>query len=155
MLTNFREGFQMILSDIFIKLREVIFEVAQSYREANSMPDLPNLTVKQYCYLDVISRMNNPTYSKIAEKFKVTKPAVTSIVNRLINLGYLERVQSEKDRRVYYIWVSDKGKELIEINNNAANAYASYVEGCLTKDELENYAQILEKIIANYTSKKA
>jgi DNA-binding MarR family transcriptional regulator len=144
----------MILSDIFIKLREVIYEVAQTYREANSMPDLPNLTVKQYYYLDVINWMNNPTYSEIAEKFKVTKPAVTGIVTKLINLGYLERVQSEKDRRVYYIWVSDKGKKLIEINNNAANAYAGYVEGCLTKDELESYAQILEKIIANYTSKK-
>ncbi|GMA97761.1 MarR family transcriptional regulator [Pelosinus sp. IPA-1] len=144
----------MILSDIFIKLREVIFEVAQTYRDANSMPDLPNLTVKQYYYLDVISRMNNPTYSKIAEKFKVTKPAVTALVNRLINLGYLGRVQSEEDRRVYYIWISDKGKKLIEINNNAANAYARYVEGCLTKDELESYAQILEKIIADYTSKK-
>jgi DNA-binding MarR family transcriptional regulator len=118
------------------------------------MPDLPNLTVKQYYYLDVINWMNNPTYSEIAEKFKVTKPAVTGIVTKLINLGYLERVQSEKDRRVYYIWVSDKGKKLIEINNNAANAYAGYVEGCLTKDELESYAQILEKIIANYTSKK-
>ena len=145
----------MILSDVFIKLREVIFDVAQTYREANAMPDLPNLTVKQYYYLDVINRMDNPTYSEIAEKFKVTKPAVTAIVNKLIKLGYLERVQSEKDRRIFYIWISDKGKKLIEINNNAANAYARYVETCLTKEELKSYAQILEKIIADYTSKKA
>lgn len=145
----------MTLSEVYIKLREIIFDVGQSYIDANLAPDLPNLTLKQYYYLDVINRMDNPTYSEISEKFKVTKPAVTAIVNRLITLGYLERIQSEKDRRVYYVLVSDKGKKLIGINNQSAYAYARYVENCLNKDELEKYVEILEKIVANYTMRKS
>lgn len=144
----------MTLAEVYIKLREVIYDVGQSYRDANLASDLPNLTLKQYYYLDVINRMNNPTYSEISEKFKVTKPAVTAIVNRLITLGYLTRLQSGKDRRVYYVVVSDKGKKLIEINNQSAYAYARYVENCLNKDELEKYAEILGKIVANYTMRR-
>jgi DNA-binding MarR family transcriptional regulator len=98
--------------------------------------------------------MNKPTYSELAVIFKVTKPAVTTIVNKLINLGCLERIQSDEDRRVYYILASDKGKRIIEANNNSAKAYAMYVEASLTKDELENYINILEKVIAEYTLEK-
>jgi DNA-binding MarR family transcriptional regulator len=144
----------MTLSDVYIKLSEVIFDVGQKYKDANLTPDLPNLTLKQYYYLDVINRMNNPTYSEIANNFKVTKPAITAIINRLIKLGYLERVQSANDRRVYYVLVSDKGKKLIGINNESASAYAKYVENCLTREELASYINILEKVIVTYTTRK-
>jgi len=142
------------LSDLYIQLRKILIEISQTYREANSGPELPNLTFKQYYYLDNIYRINNPTYSEIAEKLKVTKPAVTSIVNRLIKMDYLERIQSATDRRVYYIMVSNKGKKLIEINDGATNAYARYVEECLAEDELKMYIDMLKKVIANYESKK-
>ncbi|SEP41059.1 MarR family winged helix-turn-helix transcriptional regulator [Propionispora vibrioides] len=143
----------MALSDLYIQLRKILIEISQTYREANSEPELPNLTIKQYYYLDNIYRINNPTYSEIAEKLKVTKPAVTSIVNKLIKIGYLERVQSATDRRVYYIMVNNRGKKLIEINDGATDAYAKYVEECLTEDELKTHIDILRKVIVNYEFK--
>lgn len=145
----------MVLSDIYMKLRKIMIEISQTYREANAESDLPNLTVKQYYYLDTIYRMGNPTYSEIAEKLKVTKPAVTAIVNRLIKMDFLERVQSATDRRFYSIIVSNKGKKLIQINDEAANVYAQYVEECLTENELKTYVDILGKIIENYETQRA
>lgn len=144
----------MTLPDLYIKLSKIMMEISQAYREANLGPDLPNLTFKQYYYLDNIYRMDNPTYSEIAEKLRVTKPAVTSIVNKLIEMGYLERVQSATDRRNYHITVSQKGKRLAEINDQSAYAYAKYVEDCLANSELQEYTCLLEKIVAKYDSRK-
>ena len=145
----------MKLPEICIKLKDIIIEVVHCYKEANRDPDLPELSLKQFYYLDVINKMNKPTFSELAEEFKVTKPAVTAIVKKLINLGYLERLQSNEDRRVYYILVSDKGKRLIEFDNNAYNEFAKFVEASLSEDELEKHIQITKKIIAAYKSKRS
>ncbi|MBP2638920.1 MAG: transcriptional regulator, MarR family [Firmicutes bacterium] len=144
-------------STSFSKLKDSITELVQTYREAyrmNMLAELPDMTFRQFVYLDTIVRMNNPTYGEVAEKFKVTKPAVTAIVNKLIALGYLERVQSLEDRRIHHLWVNEKGKKLTEVETNTATKYVMSMEACLTKEEQKQFVLIVSKIIANCASKK-
>jgi DNA-binding MarR family transcriptional regulator len=149
----------MLSPDNFSKLREVFIGVVKTYRETYrgailTELELPDMTFKQFVYLDIIVKMNNPTYGELARKFKVTKPAVTAIVNKLIDLEYLKRVQSHEDRRVYHIVISDKAEKMLEIEYNAATEYVKHMESCLTKEELEQYITIAEKTIANYVPKR-
>lgn len=140
-----------------LKLKQAITELVRTYREAyrlSMLRELPDMTFRQFVYLDAILKMNNPTYTEVAKEFNVTKPAVTAIVNKLIGLGYLKRIQSQEDRRIYYLMVSDKGKQVLEVENKTAAEYVLSVESCLTQNEQQQFITIVEKIIANHPAKR-
>ena len=59
------------------------------------------LTVRQMYYLNIIAKMDRPTVSQMAERLSVTKPTVTTTVRKFIEEGYLKRIQSEEDRRIF------------------------------------------------------
>src|ERR1035438_7496888 len=103
--------------DLVLKVREILFDFSLQAREANSEADLPELTLKQFYYLDIINRMKLTTSSELSEKLRVSKPAVTAIVTKLLDLGYLNKVQCNEDRRFFYISLSEKGNSLIAANN--------------------------------------
>lgn len=145
----------MELSELILQAREIIYTFTLQAREANPEADLPEITVKQFYYLNVINNMKKPTCSELAERLNVSKPAVTAIANKLIDLGCLKRIQCNEDRRVYYILLDDKGRRLIEQNHKTLKEWAKYVESCLTQDELNKYAEILEKVIASHPLKKS
>lgn len=70
-----------------------------------------NLSYNSVMYLDVIDFQENCTVSSLAETLRISKPAVTKKVNELIQLGYVVKTQSGKDKRVYYLCVSDELKK--------------------------------------------
>jgi DNA-binding MarR family transcriptional regulator len=140
--------------DLVLKVREILFDFSLQAREANSEPDMPDLTLKQFYYLDIINRMKLITSSELSEKLKVSKPAVTAIVTKLLDLGYLNKTQCNEDRRFFYISLSEKGNALIETNNKTAKEWAHHIESVLSEDERKKYSEMLEKVIASYTLKK-
>ncbi len=50
----------------------------------------------------------------ISKFFKITKPSVTSMINALVNKGYLLKRPSEVDKRSYTLCITDKGKKLVD-----------------------------------------
>jgi len=52
--------------------------------------------------------------SDISKKLGVTKSTTTGLIKRLEILGVIEKTQSEEDKRVYMVKISDSGIELIE-----------------------------------------
>ena len=136
----------------FTKLQNSITELVNSYREAyrhTMLSELPEMTFRQFIYLEAIIRMDNPTYGEVAERFKVTKPAVSAIVTKLIRLGYLERVQSGEDRRVYHLSASEQGKNILAVETKTAAEYGMSAAACLTQEEQEQFVRIVAKIIAS------
>lgn len=144
----------MEFTDLVIKIREILLSASLQKREAAFNGDLPEVTFRQNYYLDVISRMDQPTCSELAEKFRVSKPAVTAIVNKLIDMGYLKKNQCSDDRRVFYITLSERGQRLMESNNAVAREWAQHIESTLSPAELQKYAEFLEKVISSYSIKK-
>lgn len=144
----------MEFTDLVIKIREILLSSSLQKREAAFSGELPEVTFRQNYYLDVISRMEQPTCSELAEKFRVSRPAVTAIVNKLIDMGYLKKVQCNDDRRVFYIMLSERGERLMESNNAVAREWAQHIESTLSPAELQKYAEFLEKVISSYTLKK-
>ena len=54
-------------------------------------------------YLNIIMRTENCSAVYIAKALNITKSAVTSKINELIEQGFVERTQSQTDKRVYYL----------------------------------------------------
>jgi DNA-binding MarR family transcriptional regulator len=71
-------------------------------------------TNNDYYYLLVIHSLQRPNFSQIAEKLSVTKPAVSAIIRKLNNMDLVSKVQSEEDKRIYYVEITEKGRLILQ-----------------------------------------
>ena len=60
---------------------------------------IAEMTVKQINYLKIIDSCDNMTFSKLAEKTKITKPSVTDLINKLKDFGCVYKEQCKDDGR--------------------------------------------------------
>lgn len=67
-----------------------------------------------YYYLTTMYYLGNPRFTQVAEALQLTKPAVSAIIRKLSGLGLVEKKQSPDDGRVYFAVVTEKGKRIVE-----------------------------------------
>ena len=72
-----------------------------------------NLTLPQYALLSELYRAGTISMTEISKKLRVSKPAVTSLVDRLEENNFLRRISHPKDRRIFLLQIQPKGKKLI------------------------------------------
>lgn len=90
------------------------------------------------------------TMQEIAAKIHRTKPTVTVLVGKLVDMGYVSKEKSEMDSRITYIRLSEKGWELrpgFETISAKLNALA--YEG-LSDSEAETLETMIEKIRSRF-----
>ena len=119
----------------------------QKFKEEAGDSELFNLTITQLHYFHAIHEMDGPTFTELAERFNVQKSTVTTAVNRLVQHNYAYKVQSEDDRRIYHIYLSEQGKQLLEVEHQGYYNFACKMTKCLTDSEKELFTQLLNKAI--------
>jgi len=109
-----------------------------------------NLSVTQIHYLDAIRHLETPpTISELAEIMKVTKPTATNALDRLEHDGYVRKVPSSEDRRVWYVHLTTKGLKISELHDQIHQGYANLIEKALSKNELEQIVFLLNKVMVH------
>ena len=91
--------------------------------------------------------MDHPTFSDLAKSLEVSKPSVTAIVGKLVQKGYVEKVQSVEDRRAFYVLLTDKGKALSLLHDNIHQRIAEHFTRALDEHELHQFARLLSKAL--------
>jgi DNA-binding MarR family transcriptional regulator len=74
--------------------------------------------------------------SEISKMFSISKPNVTTLINKLVDGGYVQRTHDEKDRRIVRINVTDKGRKLIIKRHKIVKKYVLNTFSKLSDDEL-------------------
>ena len=82
--------------------------------KALNSDELSDLTVKQLYYLDMVKKLSNPTFTDLSEEIGVTKPTVTTAINKLIKQGYIKKIQSVEDRRFYNLLLTVAGERVVD-----------------------------------------
>jgi DNA-binding MarR family transcriptional regulator len=118
----------------------------REYKEQVGQGDLFNLTITQLHYLHAVRELENPSFSQLVEKFRVQKPTVTAIINKLIQRGYVRKVQSVEDLRIFHVCLSDKGNQLLELEDEGYRRFATATIQCLDRTELDQFITILSKV---------
>lgn len=81
-----------------------------------------DLTLSQFTLLSQLMLLGTVSMTEISGRLKITKPAVTNLVDRLEEKKYLKRVPHTKDRRVILLEMLPKGKKIItEIREQSLN----------------------------------
>lgn len=107
---------------------------------------IPEITVSEEYYLDILYSLKNPTFTEFAQKSQITKPAASQIIKNLIEKKYVEKVQCKKDRRVYYIKINDEVKKHLEECEVYLKEKYEKCLSFLSKDEKRYLVNILFKI---------
>jgi len=87
------------------------------------------------------------TMSEIAERMQHTTAAATGLVDRLENLGYLQRASAENDRRKVLVVITSKGTDLVnEIQQEITGKVSRLCSSILTPEQQHSWLEIYEKI---------
>jgi DNA-binding MarR family transcriptional regulator len=75
---------------------------------------------------------------KLAEMLDVTPANVTGIVDKLIEQGFVRRLENSEDRRVVFLETTDEGKKLISNLEQMATEHTAKMLSGLTEEELNH-----------------
>lgn len=99
-------------------------------------------TVETYC-IEIIHAMGTPTIGEFASFIQISSPNAAYKVNSLIKKGYVRKVQSEDDKREYYLEVTEKYYEYYNMNAAYVKKVTERMRERFTEEELK----VLEKIL--------
>ncbi|WP_053360514.1 MarR family transcriptional regulator [Bacillus sp. FJAT-27251] len=127
----------------FIAVQFSVTKKAESFIKEEISSDLTN---DQHYTLRYIHNIGSCTSSDLAEEFEVNKSAITAIINRLFERGLIQRTRDEKDRRVVYLALTPKGKELfLKTEERIANLVESFITS-FEQEEIEQFINTYEKL---------
>ncbi|TCN26844.1 MarR family winged helix-turn-helix transcriptional regulator [Mesobacillus foraminis] len=105
-----------------------------------------DLTNDQHYTLRYMHRAGSCTSSELAEVFEVKKSAITAIINRMWEKGLIQRTRDENDRRVVYLTLTDKGKELyLKTEERITRLVKSFITS-FDQEEIEQFIKTYEKL---------
>jgi DNA-binding MarR family transcriptional regulator len=107
-----------------------------------------DLSMRQLLYLEAIALMEHPTFSELAEQLAVTRPSVSAIVQKLIKLGYVTKVRSTEDGRVYHVDLTSKGEQLSELHDHTHRMLAQRLTQNLSQIEIQQMAALVQKVLS-------
>lgn len=84
--------------------------------------------------------------SSIAGKMKVTVGTLTIAINNLVKKGYVVRTRGEKDRRVVFISLSEKGKKAYDHHQQFHHEMTEAILNRLSEEEIEVLMKALHNI---------
>lgn len=84
--------------------------------------------------------------SSIAGRMKVTVGTLTIAINNLVKKGYVVRTRGEKDRRVVFISLSEKGKKAYDHHQQFHHEMTEAILNRLSKEEIEVLMKALHNI---------
>ncbi|MFD1955448.1 MarR family winged helix-turn-helix transcriptional regulator [Paenibacillus thailandensis] len=90
--------------------------------------------------------------SEAAELLGITNGAVTGIVDKLIQLGYVERRRSEEDRRIVMLHITQRAHGLICEIDRVRDKIMLKLFRNLTEEEIEFAIRLFKKLANNLES---
>lgn len=93
-------------NEVLVKLFNDIMNIEEKAIITEEFKDISNNDMH---IIDAIGIRSPKNMSTVAKELSVTVGTLTIAINNLVKKGYVNRVRSEKDRRVVLISLSDKG----------------------------------------------
>lgn len=125
--------------------------VLNELRMMNETRLYDSITYNSLLYLDLISYTENCTVSLLADALHVAKSSVTLKVNELIKQGMVEKTQSEKDRRIFYLTLRPEILEEFQKLDRASNYAVQQIQKQYTAEEIKVCCEMLDTFSSHYS----
>lgn len=102
-------------------------------------------TVETFC-METIYAMESPTVNEFATFLGISTPNAAYKVNSLVKKGYIEKIQSEDDKREYHLKPTKKYVDYYDISNAYRSKVMERAASRFTDDELKKLEEMLSII---------
>jgi DNA-binding MarR family transcriptional regulator len=107
------------------------------------------LTPAQYNILRILRGEGKPLpILEIASRTVTVVPGITGLIDRLEQAGFVQRERCEKDRRVIFVAITEKGTKILSHLDEPLLALHEKLMGHLAQVELKELNRLLEKVRA-------
>ena len=107
-----------------------------------------SLSAMEAFSLEVIKMLGQPTVGQFAEFLNISQSNAPYKVNSLIKKGYLERENSQTDRREYHLVLSEKFYNYIGLISSYENVVMERIKARFSPEDVEKFDRMLS-VIAN------
>ncbi|MET3037683.1 MarR family transcriptional regulator [Chryseobacterium sp. NRRL B-14859] len=109
----------------------------------------PDLSFELIEILGILSRSNGINQQEISSKVSKDKSSITYLINNLVKRELVERVEYKNDRRNKQIFLTSKGKQIVETVYPWALELYRKAAGDLHEDEIRNALLLVKKMTAH------
>lgn len=103
-----------------------------------------DITNKDMHIIEAVGLGAGNNVSSIARKLNVTVGTLSSAINSLDHKQYVERYRSEKDRRVVFVRLTDKGVEAYRHHENYHHQMTMAIKSKISEEELPVLFKMLD-----------
>ncbi len=104
------------------------------------------LTAVESFSMECIKYLGEPTVSEFAHLMGISSPNAAYKVNSLVKKGYIEKKQSENDKREYHLCPTEKYMEYYRISREYMNTVVERCKVRFTEKELNDLDSMLQII---------
>lgn len=131
----------LAMSEMKSKLRQKIQTKINEYD--------PSLSFELIEILGILWRNEGINQQEISNQISKDKSSITYLINNLTKKGLVERVEYQNDRRNKQIFLTEKGKELMETLYPWALELYEKAAGDLHEDELNHALLLIKQMTTN------
>ena len=110
------------------------------------------MPLTQYHILDMLSEKKNMRMGEISQLMSISRPNLTPLIDKLVNMNYVQRIPDSHDRRVTYITLTNEGLAALNAEQKSIEANVNEFLTRMTKSEFQKFFDALETI--SYLSDK-
>jgi DNA-binding MarR family transcriptional regulator len=108
--------------------------------------DLREYTLRQLYYIELIDKNEGISVSEISKALDLKKSTISIAINQLIDLNIITKIQSNTDKRFYFLKLTEKGKNIMKMHKQVHQNTIKKIINILEPEEIENFINIVDKI---------
>jgi len=130
------------------------FSIWMKCQFKNQIVNGGNLTLTQFKVLYIINKQKICNMSQLSEMMEVSKGTMTTMLNKLVEDGYVMRSNSTKDRRTVFVELSEMGREEVTTLQEKLLLSVMGATAGLGEEEQREAYTALEKLYEIFKDKK-
>lgn len=127
------------------KLQKLFYERDNSYTLCIFLGEI------ECALLRFLHKINRPLkMNEIAKMYEISNAKVTRVLNKLVQMGFVERYHSENDRRSLYARITDEGSKMAEDTKYKLNKFQEEVLELIPNEEIDKTYEYLKLFVDAY-----
>lgn len=140
----------MAEDDVFLQIEDVFRRIMKKVPGEWRKHAKAGLSRSQAMVLYQLGVESPQRSSSLACSLSITTGGLTGITDKLVKEDLVQRNRDDDDRRVVYLAVTEKGRDVLSSMEATRKAFmATFFRG-LSQEELDQFDKIAHKILANF-----
>lgn len=129
------------------RLLSIIYRKGAIYK--NNMFKKINITAAEAPFLLILNENDGVSQECLSEHLSIDKASTARVVQSLISKDMVEKKKDENDKRVNRIYLTEKGKDLIDDIVKVMLSWNDILTEGLSSEEIENHLKAFNIMVSN------